>query len=60
MFCEKCKNKVVLNVITFTECNECDIDVVSPHLPAYTLCEECAKKLNRCQQCGYLLEDKEV
>lgn len=58
MICDKCKKMMVLSAFSFGECKECEIDIVCPHIPCYHLCKACAEKLNRCEQCGYLLEVK--
>lgn len=50
--CRKCKGMVVMHAFSVSSCKNCGGEVVTPHIPSYEYCEECADMLNVCQQCG--------
>ena len=50
--CKKCNGMLVMNAFSYSKCENCGRDVVTPHMPSYKYCEDCADKLNACQQCG--------
>ena len=43
---------IVMNAFSESKCKSCGCEVITPHMPSYEYCEECAGKLNVCQQCG--------
>lgn len=55
MLCEKCRHIVACQAFSTGKCKICGVDVVTPHIPAYCICEECAEKLQLCQQCGKVI-----
>lgn len=50
--CKRCERIVCLSAMSITECEKCGKQVVTGHRPAYRYCEECAKELEVCHQCG--------
>lgn len=50
--CNDCKNMVVLCALSTSNCKKCNKEITTPHIPSYEYCEECAKELSVCQQCG--------
>lgn len=58
MFCEDCKKMIVMNAFSFSKCKKCGTEVVTPHIPSYQYCEDCAHELNVCEQCGKSLSEK--
>jgi hypothetical protein len=58
MNCKECSGMGVFHAFSKGKCEECGAEIICPHMPCYKLCEECAKKLNKCVQCGNELEDK--
>lgn len=56
LLCKKCKHIICLQAFSFGKCEICGTKVVTPHIPCYKLCPECSKNLNRCEQCGELIE----
>ena len=50
--CKNCNGMLVMNAFSYSKCENCGCDVVTPHMPSYKYCEDCADKLNACQQCG--------
>lgn len=56
--CKRCENIVGLSAMQFTPCKKCGKQVVTGHIPAYQYCEECAKELGVCHQCGKEIVDK--
>lgn len=59
MFCEKCLYSGYLQAFSTGKCKICNCDVVTPHIPAYAICEQHAKEYNLCQQCGKRLDGEE-
>jgi len=56
--CDKCKNMIVLNAISYGECHFCGKQIVCPHIPTYYACSECSTIHNCCEQCGTKLKEK--
>lgn len=52
MFCEKCSGMVTLSAMSTGICEKCGCEIVTPHIPAYDVCEKCSEKYELCQQCG--------
>lgn len=50
--CKKCNGMVVLNAFSESQCKNCGCVLITPHIPSYKYCKDCAEKLNVCQQCG--------
>lgn len=50
--CEYCKTAKYLAQEDFTSCEICGGPVISRHRPPYKICPECARRENRCEQCG--------
>lgn len=57
MICEKCSHMVVMHAFSWNRCEICNKETNTGHIPSYRLCEECAIKENRCQQCAELLTE---
>lgn len=60
---QKCKfcfyaGKMVLNAFDKKPCKICGTEIVSSHIPADSLCVECAIKHKLCRDCGADLELK--
>lgn len=56
--CKQCQGLVGLAAMQFTKCEKCNIQVVSPHIPHYKYCGQCAVELNVCKQCGEKMDTK--
>lgn len=54
--CDACRTAKYLAQEDFTFCEICGGPVISRHRPPYKLCPECARKENRCEQCGEELD----
>jgi hypothetical protein len=52
MICEECNHLVTLSAMSIGICDKCGKEILSPHIPAYDVCEECAEKYGLCEQCG--------
>jgi hypothetical protein len=57
MICDKCMDSFYAQAISKGVCEECNDIVYSPHIPCYKLCPECSEKLNKCKQCGELIDN---
>ena len=57
--CEKCKNIVVLHAFSFSNCENCGVEVSTPHIPSYKICDVCAGD-NKCVQCGNKIDINEL
>jgi len=49
--CKKCEGIVVMHAFSTSNCENCGVEISSPHIPSYTLCDNCAGD-NKCVQCG--------
>ena len=56
MVCNKCRNMIILNGFSKSNCIVCGNIIITSHTPSYIVCEECSKELNVCQQCGLEIE----
>lgn len=56
LLCDYCRDAKYLMQEDFTFCKICNGPVISYHRPAYEICPECAKRENRCEQCGEELD----
>lgn len=56
--CKKCEKIVVMHAFCFSNCNSCGIGISSPHIPSYTLCDDCAGD-DKCVQCGEKIDKDE-
>ena len=54
--CEHCKDAKYLLQEDFAPCEICGGPVISRHRPPYKICPECARRENRCEQCGESLD----
>ena len=42
---------------SYSNCENCGIEVSTPHIPSYSLCDDCAGD-DKCVQCGNSLKDE--
>jgi len=56
--CNKCKEMIVMNAFSSSNCEICGRPINTPHIPAYRICEECSQYSGDCQQCGVNIEDR--
>lgn len=52
MFCDNCNNSFYGQAMSDGNCEMCNREIYSPHVPCYTRCKECSDKFNICEQCG--------
>lgn len=55
-YCEDCKNKVVMHAFSFGNCELCDAEISTSHIPCNLICEKCAEENNLCGSCGNKIE----
>lgn len=53
--CNNCRNRVVMHAFSFSNCEGCNMEISTPHIPGYKFCDDCAEKGNKCKQCGHEL-----
>ena len=49
--CKKCERIVVLHAFSTSNCENCGIEISTPHLPSFKLCDDCVGD-DKCVQCG--------
>ena len=59
MLCKKCKRMITLSAMSNSNCERCGKTILTPHIPSYKICEECAKYSGDCIQCGENIEDSD-
>ena len=52
MICNKCSKIVALSAFSEGKCKICEKPTPTPHIPSYSVCNECSEKNNICEQCG--------
>lgn len=50
-FCKKCEGIIVMHAFSTSNCENCGVEVSTPHQPSYKLCSNCAGD-DKCVQCG--------
>jgi len=40
--CKKCEGIVAMHAFSTSNCESCGVEISSPHIPSYTLCDNCA------------------
>ena len=50
-YCKECKGKVVMHAFSLSNCENCGLEISTPHIPSYKLCDSCAG-YDKCTQCG--------
>lgn len=51
-YCDNCKGMIVMDAFSDSNCQKCGKEIVTPHIPSYKYCEDCASELGVCEQCG--------
>jgi hypothetical protein len=59
MLCEKCKHIICLQAFSYGKCKVCGNEVVTPHIPCYSICKSCSDTYNLCEQCGINMNEGE-
>jgi hypothetical protein len=53
MICEECqKGKIVLHAFSYGNCEICNTEITTPHIPCDKVCEKCSEEKKLCQECG--------
>lgn len=53
MVCNNCrKGKIVLHAFSHGECEKCETEIHTSHIPCDKLCESCSDKYDLCKECG--------
>lgn len=50
--CDKCKGMCVMHAFSFGECEICEMEISTSHLPCDKICLQCAENNNLCKVCG--------
>ncbi len=51
MICKECQDLFYAQAISMGTCYICGKTIVTPHAPAFKVCQECSKKEKLCEQC---------
>ena len=59
LLCESCANGIYGQALSYGACDTegCRNQVICPHVPCYKYCDDCARELNVCKQCGRPFKD---
>ena len=52
MECYECKNSIYCQAFSTGNCEKCNEEIHSAHMPCAKLCKECADKYMLCEQCA--------
>ncbi len=53
MICKQCeKGKIVLHAFSNGNCEKCEVEIITSHIPCDKVCKECSEKYNLCKECG--------
>lgn len=59
MICDNCeKGKIVLHAFSQGNCEVCNCEITTPHIPCDKVCEKCSEEKNLCKECGKEIEKK--
>jgi hypothetical protein len=59
LVCKYCSSRIYLSAMSQRPCEECGTPAITPHIPAYKLCDKCAVKHFQCQQCRKDMKQEE-
>lgn len=55
-YCKYCKNRVVMHAFSFGNCEICDEEISTTHIPCNKLCSQCSQENGLCESCGNKIE----
>lgn len=52
MKCKKCEHMIVLHAFSFGNCELCEKEISTSHIPCDKICPKCAEENDLCESCG--------